>query len=256
MRRDDITMAEIKKIKETMSKMAKKPVVMTAAQAAIGALPFFGGTEPAATPAPAVETPPAETPAAEPSVTDPIEKLKSDPNALGQLLSQVEKLTKDLKTANDRVTGFESQQQEAVRKQQTREQQLEADLTKRDEIIQQMDAIIKNTAIANAVLNQKDIQWHSLKQVVAELNPEAFEVEVDLKNSTTKVSGIDSEIKRVAKDCPWLVVQSDPGEPPTSRVRPSGSPPAPPASDTSKQQRRNELMKKFPVISHGRMSVS
>lgn len=240
-------------------------------------MPFFGGTVPtpvptSATPATSA-TPTTGSPAAvivtpattQPSTTDatsggsqtsedPLAKLAADPNALGQLLSQVEKLTRDLKIANDKVVGFETKAAEETRKQQTREQQLEADLAQREATIQQMDGVIRSMAISNAILNNKDIQWHSLKQVTAELNPEAFDISVDLEHGTATVTGVDNEVKRIAKDCPWLVAKNNATPPPANPRTPrsSGIPPAPPASDASKQSSRTELMKRFPVIAHGR----
>jgi hypothetical protein len=236
-------------------------------QIAAMALPLFGGTQPATVvvaPAGGEVTPPDPTPTATPDPTsggeppkeDPIAKLASDPNALGQLLAQVDSLTKNLTKVTQERDGYVTKQQEEARKTQTREQQLESDLAQRDQVIQQMDSVIRNMAIGNAILSQKDVQWHSLKQVLAELNPESFEIDVDLSAGNATVTGVDSEVKRIARECPWLVAKSnDPGTGSRTPQRTpvgSGAPPVGPVGDATKATKRADLMKKFPVISHGR----
>lgn len=243
-------------------------------------LPFYGGTSPAST-VPAATTPvtgvgtpaPAATEATPaPAATevapaggvedDPLTKLAADPNALGQLLSQVDKLQSDLKKVTGERDKFVSDQEAEQRKQQTREQQLETDLQQRDAVIQQMDAVIRNMAIGNAMLSQPDIQWHSVKQAMAELNPEAFDIDVDLEHGTANVNGIETESKRIARECEWLVKKagsdnSGSGSAGTrtstsTKPRGSGSPPSPLNGSDVKSQKRSDLMKRFPVIAHGR----
>lgn len=235
----------------------------------LSALPLYGGTAPVGT-VPAIATPPvpqqpdpaavAPTTPGEPPAggvgDDPVAKLAGDPNALGQLLSQVEQLQKDLKDAQGKVGTYEEEKQKAERAQQTREQQLESDLQQRDAAIQQMDAVIKNMAITNSMLSQKDIKWNSVKQAIAELQPDEYEIDVNLEKGSATVSGLDKAAERIAKQFPWLVdnggtLPSPPKTPATNKPRGSGAPPAPPPADGDKQARRNRLMKRYGVIASG-----
>jgi hypothetical protein len=229
------------------------------------ALPLYGGTTPVST-VPAATTPPAQ-PDPAPQATnppeatqepnpaggsdDPIAKLAADPQALGQLLSQVQRLQSDLEKANEKVGQFESEKQEAERKQLTKEQQLEQDIAQRDATIQQMDAVIKNMALAHAMNTVEGVQWNSVKQALAELKPDEFDIKVDLENGTATVDGIKEAAQRIAKDSPWLVKAAvDPKPEPPRRQQPSsGNPPKPPASgEQGKQVQRNRLMKKYPAL--------
>ena len=231
-------------------------------------LPFYGGTAPAstvpaattppATPDPAAVAPPAanEPPAGGVEADDPIAKLAADPNAIGQLLSQVQQLQKDLEDKTGKLTSYEEEKQKAERAQQTREQQLESDLQQRDATIQQMDAVIKNMAITNSMLSQKDIKWNSVKQAIAELQPDEFDIDVDLQKGSAVVSGMDKAAERIAKEFPWLVASeatpTNNGTPSRStKPASSGKPPAPPAGDGEKTARRNRLMKRYGVLGSG-----
>lgn len=233
--------------------------------------PFFGGVDPAGTTVPAAQAPPVSPPADPPandpkdddksdtksggSDDDPIAKLAADPNALGQLLAQVDTLTKSLEEKSTALSAYEEEKQKAARAQQTKEEQLESDLAQRDAVIQQMDVVIKNMAINNAMMSQKDLQWNSVKQAVAELQEGNFEIDVDLAKGTAIVTGIDKEAQRIAKDFPWLVAKGAAEEPPVTPTRQQprrpATPPAPPGGDTGKQERRSKLMKRYPVLAAG-----
>ena len=215
--------------------------------------------DPAVTPTPepeatktTIETKPVSPPA-EPE--DPIQKLQSDPNALSQLLSQVQALTNELnKTATER-DSFKTKEEQARRAQQTKEEQLQVDLDKANANIERLHNVLKTKIVENAISGAKNYEWHSVKQVMAELNPEAFDVDIDMDKAEGTVSGIDSEIKRIAQQCPWLVSKdrskpADDGRP--RPTRPSGSPVAPPSGDAAKLTKREALIKKYPVIVQGR----
>lgn len=180
--------------------------------------------------------------------------LSKNPEAIADLLKQLNDATKTIKQLESKTQNYEKEKSEAIRAQQTREEQLEADLTQAQQTIAQMDAVIRHTAIVNAIHGMKDYEFHSARHVLNELDPNSFDVDVDLKNGTATVTGIESEIKRVAKEMPWLVAQAKSSGNSTNRPSPrsSGAPPANPNGDADKVARRAELMKKFPVISHGR----
>jgi hypothetical protein len=206
---------------------------------------------------PVIEEPkPTPTPPAEEPKEDPIAKLQNDPNALTQLLSQVQALTTKLGEVTTERDGYKTKEENTRRAQQTKEEQIQTDLDNERVKNEKLFNILKNKIVENAIANAKGYEWHSIKQVMAELNSEAFEVDIDEDKLEGTVSGgIDAEIKRIAQQCPWLVSKDktktpDDGNP--RPRRPSGSPPAPPTSDQSKLSKREALIKKYPVIVQGR----
>jgi predicted nucleic acid-binding Zn-ribbon protein len=196
-----------------------------------------------------------ETPEAVAAVEDAAPDLAKNPEAMADLLKQLNDASKTIKDLQNKTSTYEKEKANATRAQQTREQQLESDLTEAQKIIEKMDSVIRHTAIVNAIQGMKDYEFHSARHVLNELDPNSFDVDVDLENGTATISGIDGEIKRVAKEMPWLVAQSKGGNTIGQRTpvpRSSGAPPGNPNGDADKVSRRAELMKKFPVISHGR----
>lgn len=178
--------------------------------------------------------------------------LVKNPEAMADLLKQLNDASKTIKDLQNKTSAYEKEKANATRAQQTREQQLEGDLTEAQKIIEKMDSVIRHTAVVNAIQGMKDYQFHSARHVLNELDPNSFDVDVDLENGTATISGIENEIKRVAKEMPWLVAQEKNSMSGRSSVpRSSGAPPANPNGDAAKVSRRAELMKKFPVIAHG-----
>ena len=179
------------------------------------------------------------------------------PDNTQELLKQVSDLTGKLQALTKENEDYKGKEQQATRAQQSREETLEQDLTEAQQTIEKMDQIIRYTAIINAIQSNADLEFHSSKHVMRELNPEAFELDVDLENGTATVTGIQDELKRIARECDWLVKKN--GRMETSntsgakpKVKASGAPPAPPGANGSKTNRRNELGKRFPVIMHNR----
>lgn len=181
----------------------------------------------------------------------------ADPDAIAKITAQLEAAKKAAETATATANQYKQKEEQAARAQQTKEEQLQADLDNAQATIQQQDAVIKNSALTNALLSQKDFEWHSVRQVMAELQDEEITVDVDYESGQAVVSGIENAAKRIAKDCPWLVSknkaeQQNPANTTNSngtKVRPSGTPPRPPSNQVEKTQRRAELSKRFPVIS-------
>lgn len=185
------------------------------------------------------------------------EDLTKNPEAIADLLKQLNEATKQIKDLQGKTETYEKEKAQQARAQQTREEQLEQDLTEAQQTIAKMDSVIRHTAIVNAIQGMKDYEFHSARHVQNELDPNSFDVDVDLQNGTATVTGIEAEIKRVAKEMPWLVAQARNNNGPNNGnkntvPRSSGAPPANPNGDADKVARRSELMKKFPVISHGR----
>jgi vancomycin resistance protein YoaR len=218
--------------------------------------------DPTVTPTPATVAGSVSDPPAEPATVttepkeDPIAKLQADPNALATLLSQVQSLTAKLGEVSTERDSFKTKEEAARRAQQTKEEQLQVDLDKANASIERLHNIVRQKVVENAISNAKGFEWHSVKQVMAELNPEAFEVDIDIENATGTVTGIESEIKRIAQQCPWLV-SKDKSKPATDGQqqprRPSGTPVAPPQGEAAKLSKREALIKKYPVIVQGRV---
>jgi len=246
------------------TKIDGKTVLVNPLEAARAALPIFGGEQTTAT-APSVageeddasggtEGATGADSAVDSSDGASTEDLGKNPEAIADLLKQLNDATKTIKDLQSKTQKYETEKAQAVRAQQTREQQLETDLQEAQQTIARMDAVIRHTAIVNAIQGMKDYQFHSARHVLNELDSNAFDVDVDLENGTATVTGIESEIKRVAKEMPWLVAQekssNSTGKSPAPRS--SGAPPGNPNGDAAKVARRAELMKKYPVIAHGR----
>ena len=240
-------------------KINRTAVIINPLETAKASLPFFGGAEVTEEEVGADGSTGTEntggTDSGQPgtgstSTTD----LAQSPEAIADLLKQLNDATKTIKDLQGKTATYEKEKANAVRAQQTREQQLESDLTNAQQTIAKMDAVIRHTAIINAIQGMKDYKFHSARHVLNELDSNAFDVDVDLENGSATVTGIENEIKRVAKEMPWLVAQEQTVAPSGRNVtrQSSGAPPANPNSDAAKVARRTELMKKFPVIAHGR----
>ena len=200
-------------------------------------------------PKPAATPPPAEEPK-----EDPIAKLQADPNALSQLLSQVQALTTKLGEVTTDRDSLKTKQDAQTRAQQTKEEQLQTDLDNERLKNQKLFNILKAKVVENAIGAQNNFEWHSVKQVMAELNNDAFEVDIDEEALTGTVKGIESEIKRIAQQCPWLVSKDKSKTPDNQQrpQRPSGGPVSPPTSGDAKLSKREALIKKYPVIVQGK----
>jgi len=244
--------------RKNVNKVTDKLVFINPLEAAKASLPFFGGeiTE-------KVESDESTSTDDANSVDSSVdgagdssssEDLTKNPEAIADLLKQLNDATKTIKDLQGKTESYEKEKANATRAQQTREQQLESDLQEAQQMVAKMDAVIRHTAVVNAIQGMKDYQFHSARHVLNELDPNAFDIDVDLENGTATVTGIEAEIKRVAKEMPWLVAQekntSTMGKNPVPRS--SGAPPGNPNGDAAKVARRAELMKKYPVISHGR----
>lgn len=234
-----------------------KTPTTNALELAKASLPFFGG-EPEEDVENDSTTVSSEGDSASAVTTDNgtsnTETLTQNPEAVADLLKQLNEATKQIKELQGKTASYEKEKANAVRAQQTREQQLETDLQEAQQTIAKMDSVIRHTAMINAIQGMKDYEFHSARHVLNELDPNSFEIDVDIENGTATITGIENEIKRVAKEMPWLVAQNK-GTVQGNQVRiprSSGAPPGNANSDAAKVARRSELMKKFPVIAHGR----
>ena len=230
----------------------------TPLDAAKAAIPFFGGTEEETTET--ATTTETSTTTAEPAAQETTgaeattQKLAENPEAIADLLKQLSDATRQVKDLSKKNEGYENERKQAQRAQQTREQQLEGDLHDAQQTIAKMDAVIRHTAAINAIQNLKDYQFHSARHVLNEIDPNEFEITVDLESGTATVEGIENAAKRVAKDMPWLVAQAAADKQSRTNYSPrnSGNPPSNPNGGADKATKRADLIKKFPVIATGR----
>lgn len=247
---------------EVPSTMLNPPFCNTL-EAALAAFPVFGGTSTETTESPSdAEQEPvtaASTKATQTGGDSAKPEVNVDgmtPEQISELLKQVTDLTTQVTTLTSENNTFKSKEQQATRAKQTREQQLEQDVVDLQQTVAKMDAVIKHTAVINAIQGAKDMEFHSARHVMNELNHDSFDLDVDLENGTATVSGIEAELKRVAKECPWLVskdkTRAPAGTTPPRQPRGSGSPPAPPGGANDRQTKRSDLINKYPVIAHGR----
>ena len=180
---------------------------------------------------------------------------------LADLLSQVADLNSKLADQATRIQGYEQKEQEETRKSQTREQNLENDLNTANQTIDQMNSVIQYLAIENAINGFKDGEWHSSRQVFAELRDGGYqyEVDVDLESGTATVRGIEDALKKIAKDSPWLVAKSKtqaPTQQTRNGTRASGSVPSASTQASGDAARREALIERFPAIGGSRSRVS
>lgn len=230
------------------------------------ALPFFGGEGPE-TPDPSSTGSATDSPTAggnsgsassgAASTTDDGSGQSTDisPQQVSDLLKQVADLTKNVGSLTKENATYKEKETQATRAAQSREETLEQDLTEAQQTIAKMDSVIRHVALVNAIQANKDLQFHSAKHVLRELDPNAFELDVDLETGTATVTGIENDLKRIAKECSWLVktTAGDSGGPaPAAPRRPSGNPPGPTGTSGDKATRRADLIGRYPVIAHGK----
>lgn len=188
---------------------------------------------------------------------NPLAALQSDPVKLQQLLDQVSKQSADLANITKERDTLTQEKDKAARAQLTKEENLQKDLENAQIQNEALHQVVTEMAKQNAFLTASgDIQWNSIKQAMAELDENNYTVEVDLENRTANVANMEQEVKRIAKDSPWLVKSAanpdeqnngngrGPGRPPGT-----GTPPKPPSqAQQGKQQRRDGMMNRFPVL--------
>lgn len=244
--------------------------LISAKEAALKAWPIFGGTSPAAPttttppatdPAQSTTTPPTNPPAGGATTTaDPLEKLRNDPNALTQLLSQVQTLTTQVTTLTQENTNFKDAKTAEERSKLAKEQQLEQDLANERMKTEKAVNLLTAKTLENALLTHKDYQWHDTASALAKLDQGAIKTTIDIEKGVATVEGLENEVKRIARENSWMLSKgpAEPGTPPATPPnpaapvagRPTGTPPAPPNTDAAKAAKRNGLIDKYPVIRH------
>jgi hypothetical protein len=185
--------------------------------------------------------------------TDPIALIAADPEKIKELLRTNDQQKQDLQKVTAERDTFVQEKDKNERAQMNKEQQLQTDLDKANATIEQMDRVVQHVAKTSAFLNASsdaNVQWNSVKQAMAELDVNNFDITVDLDNGTAEVVGMDKEIDRISKANTWLVKSAGDVEP-NGGVKPpravgGGRPPAPPKGDAAKKARRDSMISRFP----------
>lgn len=181
------------------------------------------------------------------------------PEQFAQLNTQVAELmskNQELSTTLETYTSKEEQERKAS---MGREEALTEDLTKAQKVVDAQDQVIKSLALINAIQGNKEYKFHDPSDVIRRLDHSSYEFNVDLENGTATVSGVENELRRIAKENDYLVIKPN-GEvaqngTATRSPRATGNPPGPTPTNASKSQRRAELEAKWPVIGAGRAKL-
>ena len=184
-----------------------------------------------------------------------------DNDEIRSLLSQVKSQTKLIKELKSQIDGLKSNEDKVSRAQRSKEENLQADLDSAKATIDGLSKALQEQALINAISANGKHNFHSIKHVIREIDPEMLEFTVDLNTGTASVKGVDAELKRVVRECSWLVKEAEPvgnngnngnsGNSGGMGFRPTGTPPASGGSGNAKQTRREQLISRFPVIAHG-----
>ena len=217
----------------------------------LASFPFYGGTAP-------VEEEKTEDGTEEKTE----EGKKADappiaPPAVAELVKQIDTLNTTVSDLQKKNETYETEKKTKERAGLGREEALTKDLEDRDQIIQKMDAALRNQAVINAINSFTDVQFHDPKFAMSKLSPEIFEkMQVDLENGTVTVTGVENDLRRVAKEYEWAVKKAGATEtaPPvvTPPARATGGAPRGGGGDSSTATTRKAHMARYPVIAHGR----
>lgn len=240
------------------------PMTINSLEAAKAAFPIFGGTGPITTETTTTET---GTTTTGPSTTTETKPETMTPEQISELLAKVTDLTSQVTTLKTENDANKAEKEKEERAKLGREEALNKDLDTAQQTIQQMDTVIQNLAIVNAIQNNTagengaKLDFYDATQVVRELDPKGFELVVDLQNGEATVKNINSELSRIAKEKYWMVktnaVEQTQQQRTTTPPRQTGTgtPPANPSKNNDKATRRSELESKWPIIAHGRAKM-
>lgn len=250
-----------------IGQMTLPKVLIPSLEAAKSALPIFGGT------GPTEQAPTTETSTSTESgqggeqgsgggtqeQSNPTEQLT--PEQISDLVKQVSTLSETSRKLEEELGGYKQKEEETKRAALGREEALAQDLEAAQQAVAALDEVVRYVALVNAIQNNSDLEFHDVNFVMSKLDPESFELEVDLENKRANVSGIENELKRIAKENDWAVKKNSiPGQQqrqntPSSRQRGSGAPPVNPTVNQAASTRRKELESKWPVIASGRSPI-
>lgn len=227
--------------------------------------PPFGGTAPTPPATDPATTPPAAPGGATPPpAVDPIAQLQSDPNALAQLLTQVQTLTQSTSQLQQQLglvtterDSYLQKEKDAELAQKSKEEQLETQINELKAAQEKRDNIIRQKIVENAIAANNKYEWQNSRLVQGELDQTKLEFNVDIDKGIAEIKGIDAELERIASAHTYLVSKNkaEPPADPTQQQQPqaprrsTGAPPRPPAAPEDKDAKRKRAMKAFPSLS-------
>lgn len=240
------------------------PINISGLEAAKAALPIFGGTGP-------TNSESSSSGDGQPSsTTDKKDETNSaggdsgqpDPNQLtpeqiADVLKQVQTLTTTSQELQNELSTYKSKEEDARKAALGREEAQAEELQKAHETIAAMDQIIKNLALVNAIQSDPDVQFHDVDFVLTKLDENGYEFDMDMDAKKAKVKGLNTELKRIARENEWAVknlASQQQGNSGTKKppAKATGAPPSPSATNGGKANTREALMARFPAIGAGR----
>lgn len=163
------------------------------------------------------------------------------------------------KTLDSELAQIKGKLEERERKERTELENYKADVDKLAAENAELKQALETTSITNAILNNKKFQFHDAVDVLNNLK--MSELKVDTK--TGQVEGIDLELARVAKEKPFLVlnsakddkVEKSQSNGSTKQNQNSGAngptgfqPGQGGSSGNGVQESRNSLLNKYPIL--------
>lgn len=113
---------------------------------------------------------------------------------------------KQLRTAQKELRELKEGKEEEEGQKKAKETKATADVTKLEEKLAKRDQVLSNNLLETAILKAKDpknkpYEWHDLQMLVSALD--RGEIDIDLESGT--VEGLSEELKRVAREKPFLL---------------------------------------------------
>lgn len=169
---------------------------------------------------------------------------------------QIAKLLRENNEAKANLSAFqkekeerEAAEEEARRATASKEENLTKDVDRLSKENESLTLVNNRNLVELAILRNNKYQWHD-PNLIAPLIDRSV---IKLDATTGKVDGIEDELKRIAKDHPFLLKGKDKNEDNNgggsslNAGRPSGGVPTG-GGDGSKATKRQQLEKRFPVL--------
>ncbi len=130
------------------------------------------------------------------------------------------------------------------------DENLKQDLETATQRISKYEKVMSKNLIETAILKDSSLQFHDIDTVISALNHD--DIDIDLEEGT--IEGLTSELKRVAKEKPFLVKSSkkedDKGSSRGSKGSSGNNPGGAGGSKNDKAAQRAELLKKYPHLAN------
>lgn len=128
-------------------------------------------------------------------------KLEEDKQKANSEAKQRRLENEQLKAENQKLKEAQEAQE---RKEKTDLENAQKDLTAATESLTKREQVLERNLVETAILKFSDFTWHDVDLVVAALNKGEIKVDLD----TGEVTGHEDELKRIAKEKPFLVASS------------------------------------------------